>query len=351
MRKYRVIAVVLCLLLTLTGCGKPDDSAIGTMPASSDTGQPVQTDSPSQETPSAEVKDICSLTGLPIEKGQNDLRPIAVMIDNMASARPQSGLIDADIVYEMPAEGGITRYLAVYHHQDSEKIGPVRSARSYFIDKSMEYNAVFVHCGGSPEALKDIQTLKIDSFNELKGERNFWRSKDRKPPHNLYTSTKLIREVMDAKNLSQEKWSFKFDFSQEFIDLDGKKINGMVIDYKHNYKADYEYDEAQKLFYRAINGVRLKDKESGAEVSAVNIIVERVKSKIVDDVGRLDLNNVGNGRGYLITGGKLIEIQWSKKDRHSKTVYTDLKGNPIKLNKGNTWVQVVPDYATIDIKE
>lgn len=351
MRKYKIAALILCLLLIISGCSKAPDKNVQEIPASSDSIQPVQSDTPKQDSTPELPKELCPLTGLPIEKELVSLRPIAVMIDNMASARPQSGLMNADIVYEMPAEGGITRYLAIYHHQSSEKIGPVRSARSYFIDKSMELNAVYVHCGGSPEALKDIPALKVDSLNELKGEKNFWRAKDRKAPHNLYTSTKLVREVMDAKKIAQKKWSYSLDFSENFLDLGGKKIKGLVIDYKHNYKAGYDYDEMQKLYYRTVNGVRLKDKETNTEISTVNIIVEKVSAKIVDNVGRLDLANVGKGRGYLITGGQLIEIEWNKKERQSKTVYTDLKGNPIKLNKGNTWVQVVPDYATIEFKE
>lgn len=348
MRKRNiVIAIILCLILILSSCSKTKQD----IPANGGDLNAVPADTPAQEPSIITSQALCSLTGLPIEADQQELRPIAVMIDNMASARPQSGLISADIVYEMPAEGGITRYMAIYHHQSSDKVGPVRSARSYYIDKAMEYNAVYVHCGGSPEALGDIQTLKIDSLNELRGENNFWRSKDRKAPHNLYTSTKLIREVMDTKKLSQEKWDYSMNISESFLDLDGKAIKGLVIDYKHNYKAGYEYDEKQKLYFRTINGVRLKDKETNTEVSTVNIIVEKVSSKIVDDIGRLDLENIGTGRGYFITGGKLIEIEWNKENRKAKTNYKDLKGNPIQLNKGNTWIQVVPDYAIIDIKE
>jgi hypothetical protein len=156
---------------------------------------------------------------------------------------------------------------------------------------------------------------------------------------------------MDFKKLSNEKWSYNMNFSQDILDLDGKVTSSLIIDYKHNYKAGYEYDEKQKLYFRTINGIRLKDKETNMEISTVNIIVEKVNSKIVDNVGRLDLTNIGSGRGYLITNGKLIEIEWIKESRQGKTKYTDLKGNPIKLNKGNTWIQVVPDYATIEMKE
>ncbi|MDF2591287.1 MAG: hypothetical protein K0S75_753 [Clostridia bacterium] len=348
-KKSIVIAIILCLVLLLANCGKGTDKNVQDIPT---TGDNLNTNPSETVVPEpTQNQTLCSLTGLQMEANTPDIRPVAVMIDNMASARPQSGLINADIVYEMPAEGGITRYMAIYHHQSSDKIGPVRSARSYYIDKAMEFNAVYVHCGGSPEALGDIQTLKIDSLNELKGESNFWRSKDRKAPHNLYTSTKLINEVMESKKISQEKWDYKMNFSDNYIDLQGKAIKGIVIDYKHNYKAGYEYDGNQKLFFRTINGVRLKDKETNVEVSTVNIIIEKVKSKIVDDIGRIDITNVGTGRGYFITGGKLIEIEWSKGARNAKTTYKDLKGNPIQLNKGNTWIQVIPDYGTLDIKE
>lgn len=351
MRKGHVlIAVMLCLVLTVSGCGKGDKNQVQTYAPS--TG--IQQEQIGSTTPAATSESdqpLCPLTGLPVTPEELSLRPIAVMIDNFATARPQSGLMNAEIVYEMPAEGGITRYMAIFHHQDTEKIGPVRSARSYFIDKAMEYNAVYVHCGGSPEALGDIQTLKIDSLNELKGESNFWRVRDRKMPHNLYTNTKFTREVMAAKKFDNEKWSYSMNISNDFVNLDGKITNDFVIDYKQNYKVGYQYDQDKKIFYRTINGIRLKDKETGTEITTVNIIVEKISAQVVDDKGRLDLSDVGQGSGYFLTGGKLIEIKWSKESREAKTEYTDLKGNPIQLNKGNTWIQIVPDYATIEIKE
>lgn len=353
MRKGKLlIAILLCLILILSGCGKPEVKGQPDVPAVSDNaGNQQLPDRGADGVRVIEKEILCPLTGLPIEADQYSLRPIAVMIDNMASARPQSGLQNADIVYEMPAEGGITRYMAIFHHLSADKIGPVRSARSYFIDKAMEYNAAYVHCGGSPEALQDIQNLKIDSLNELKGEANFWRANDRKAPHNLYTSTKLSREVMDKKNISGKDWSYKFNFGEGFVAPEGDAARTISIDYRNNYKVGYQYDETKKLYFRIINGNKLKDKETGTEITTVNIIVERVSAKIVDSVGRLELSNTGTGKGYLITGGKKAEITWTKKDRQSKTVYKDLKGNPIELNKGNTWIQVIPDSATIDFKE
>lgn len=349
MRKgYIIIVFVLCLAMIVSGCSNKNQ---GKIPVSSEEDELPPVEAPIQEQPSEASQLVCPLTGLPIEEEALALRPIAVMIDNYPSARPQSGLMNAEIVYEIPAEGGITRYMAIYHHLDTEKIGPVRSARSYFIDKAIEYNAVYLHCGGSPEALKDIKTLKVDSLNELTGERNFWRANDRKAPHNLYTSTKLTRELMGTKKLSEKTWSYNMNISKEFVDLDGKVVNNLIIDYKQKYKVGYQYDQDKKIFFRTINGERLKDKETGTEISTVNIIIEKVSSKVVDEVGRLDLDNIGSGKGYFLTGGKQIEIKWSKESRQAKTIYKDLKGNPIQLNKGNTWVQVIPDNATIEFKE
>ncbi len=310
---------------------------------------PVPTVEP---TPTPPQGSPCPLTGMLVENEEDlNLRPIAVMLDNEINARPQSGLLEAEIVYEIPVEGNITRYMAIFHHNHSEKIGPVRSARPYFIDKALEFNAVYVHCGGSPQALQDLNTLKVNTLNDLKGSPCFWRSKDRKMPHNLYTSTKLMREVMVTNKFNNKTAPEYFKFSEEFTDLDGKATDAISFIYSKNYIVGYEYDEKDKLYYRKINGVRLKDKESGTEIATTNIIVEKTTSKVLDKVGRLEVENLGKNRGYYLTGGKLIEIEWSKSDRSAKTFYKDLKGNEIVMNKGVTWIQVVPQNVKIDIKE
>jgi hypothetical protein len=345
-----IVAILFCLILVLSGCGKNREQT--DVPAASGNAEMEQPSGTGTAGVRSIEKGVLSpLTGLPMEADLLSQRPMAVMIDNMAGARPQSGLQNADIVCEMPVEGGITRYMAIFHRLPAEKIGPVRSARSYFIDKAMEFNGVYVHCGGSPEALKDIQTWKVDSLNELKGEGNFWRTNDRKAPHNLYTSTKLVREAMNKKKFSDKSGSYHFNFGDAFVDLKGIAAKNILIDYRSHYKVGYRYDETKKLYFRIINGSKLKDKETDTEITTVNIIVERVSAKVVDNIGRLELTGTGSGNGYLITGGKQVEIKWSKKDRQSKTLYTDLAGNPIELNKGNTWIQVIPDNATIDFKE
>jgi hypothetical protein len=344
-RKWLSVVMIVCFVAVMfSGCGKKVEvSNI----------EPQVTPTPTvQPTPEPLKGSPCPLTGVLVEDAEDlKLRPIAVMLDNEYNARPQSGLLDAEIVYEIPVEGNITRYMAVYHHNLSDKIGPVRSARPYFIDKAMELNAVYVHCGGSPQALRDLVTLKVDTLNDLKGSPCFWRATDRKMPHNLYTSTKLMREVMDSNKFNNKTAPEYFKFSEEFLNLDGKNTSFISFNYSKNYTVGYEYNEKDKLYYRTINGTRLKDKESSKEIATANIIVEKTTAKVLDKVGRLEVNNLGKDRGYYLTGGKLIEIEWSKSGRSAKTIYKDLKGNEIIMNKGTTWIQVVPDYVRIEIKE
>ncbi|KUO73828.1 MAG: hypothetical protein APF77_04940 [Clostridia bacterium BRH_c25] len=345
-RRLSALIVLFLIAVMLSGCAKNTEVAnVEPEITPTPTVEPTPTPEPPKGSP-------CPLTGVLVEdEGDLKQRPIAVMLDNEYNARPQSGLLEAEIVYEIPVEGNITRYMAIYHHNHTDKIGPVRSARPYFIDKSLEFNAVYVHCGGSPQALQDIVTLKVNALNDLKGSPCFWRSKDRKMPHNLYTSTKLMREVIESNKFNNKTAPEYFKFSEEFLNPDGKSTRAISFNYSKNYTVGYEYDEKDKLYYRTINGVRLKDKESGKEIATTNIIVEKTTAKVLDDVGRLGVNNIGKDRGYYLTAGKLMEIEWSKSSRSAKTIYKDLKGNEILMNKGTTWIQVVPDYVRIDIKE
>lgn len=347
MRIKGLLTVLLVVAIFLSGCSPKTQPVQSEEPDESDIGE----SSDIEEQPGP-PKFLCTLTGQEVlEESDAKFRPIAVMIDNEISARPQSGLNDADIVYEMPVEGNITRYMAIYHHLPSEKIGPVRSARPYFIDKALEYDAIYVHCGGSPQALKDLVDLKVDAYNDLKGTPVFWRSTDRKMPHNLYTNTKYMREVSLTKKLENKSAPEYFKFSNDFLKPDGASIKRVIVNYDRNYKVSYLYNEEEKVYYRYINGEPLKDKETNKEIKAANVLIEKVGIKVLDKVGRLELKNIGKNRGYLITGGRLIEVEWQKDSRRGKTIYKDVKGNEINLNKGVTWIQVVPESVNIDFEE
>ena len=344
MKIRREIIIILSLLILISACSKPVE-----LEEKEEEGAEIVEETEDVEEP---LKYICTLTGLEVlDEADINQRPIAVMIDNEINARPQSGLDSADIVYEMPVEGNITRYMAIYHHLSSEKIGPVRSARSYFIDKALEFNGIYVHCGGSPQALKDLDVLKVDTFNDLKGTPVFWRSTDRKMPHNLYTNTKYMREISETKKLENKKAPVYFDFSDEFLIPDGGLFNKIILNYDRSYKVSFIYDKESNKYYRYINGTPMKDHDTNNDIYATNIIVEKVGIKVLDKVGRLELANIGKGKGYFLTGGRLIEVEWQKDSRNGRTLYKDLNGNEIKLNKGITWIQVVSQYTKIEFEE
>lgn len=285
------------------------------------------------------------LTGLPMAKEKEDMRPFAVMVENEKSARPQSGLDKADVVYEILTEGGITRFLTVYLGEDAEEIGPVRSARHYFIDFAMEYEAIYVHYGGSPQAYSDLKKYdKIDNIDGIYDSVTFWRDKTRKPPHNAYTSAHNIMKTAQKRGylgtLKIEGWDF----------LEGKSndlgpIREFVLEYYRNYRVKYAYDENKRAYLRYINDEPHVDRRTGNPIAVKNIIVQFMDTRVIDAEGRLEIKTAGSGTGYYISDGNYARIRWEKASRFAKTRYTTEDGRELRLNPGNTWIQIMPIQA------
>jgi hypothetical protein len=278
-----------------------------------------------------------------------DQRPLAIMIDNASVSRPQSGLGNANIVYEVLAEGGITRFLAIFATQDTNKVGPIRSARPYFITKALEHNAVYVHAGESPDAAIFIKEERIDDINELIHFQPFWRVPERKPPHNLYSSTEKLRQ--EAKRLgyiemvNKGDYQFEIDAREELI---GKDIQKIAIKYNTNYSVSYEYVSGTQLYVRFINGKPHTDLETGQQLQAKNIIIQHSNKKILDSEGRLAVDLIGKGTGLIIYNGRSEEITWLKETQRSKTFFYNKDGNRLAIQPGNVWIQIVhPDTEII----
>lgn len=274
-----------------------------------------------------------------------DQRPLAIMIDNASNSRPQSGLGNANIVYEVLAEGGITRFLAIYATQDTNKVGPIRSARPYFITKALEHNAVYVHAGESPDAAIFIKEERIDDINELVHFQPFWRVPDRKPPHNLYASTERLRG--EAKRLGYIEMVNKGDYQFE-IDakekLMGQEIQKIDIKYNVNYTVSYKYIPETQIYIRFINDEPHTDLETGQQLQVKNIIIQYSDKKILDSEGRLAVDLIGKGTGLIIYNGRSEEITWSKEALRAKTFFYNKEGNRLAVQPGNVWIQIVhPD--------
>ena len=283
-------------------------------------------------------------------------RPIAVMIDNHSDAWPQAGLNKAYMVYEIVVEGGETRLMALFKGQDLDKIGPVRSARHYFIDYAMENDAIYVHFGQSPQAQSDIKKYSINDINGIAEDgTTFWRVKDKVAPHNAVTSTeKLLQSAKNKKFRTTSKEKSVLNYSAEEVNLEnGISANEITIPHSDLQTVKYKYDEDSKKYVRYARGKEQTDWETKESVETKNIIITFCDNYTLSDVenkGRQGLKNIGTFDGYYITNGKAIKIKCTKNARDEKTVYKDLQGNEIKVNDGNTFVNICPINAKVQIE-
>ena len=270
-------------------------------------------------------------------------RPLSIMIENSEGARPQSGLDKANIVYEVLAEGGITRFLAIYYDQDAEEVGPIRSARPYFVSKSLEHQAIYAHAGGSQEAYNFIKEERIDDINEFVDFQPFWRTSDREPPHNLYTSTLKLRKEANKlgyiEMIKKEVYQFEIDQNER---LTGRETDNIVIPYNITYKVSYRYQPESMKYLRFINSESHIDAITKKQLVVDNIIIQFAGTKVIDEEGRLAVDFVGKGKGLLFFKGGSEEIIWEKQDLKSRTIFMYKEGDRIALTPGNIWIQIVP---------
>lgn len=280
-------------------------------------------------------------------------RPYAVMINNNHAAWPQCGIQDAYLVYEIIAEGGITRMFALYKDQDTAKIGSIRSARHYFIDYAEENDAIFVHWGGSPQAYSRISSSKINDIDGMALEGTVFfrdRTLKRDYEHTGFTSMENLKEYAEKKGFTRDtNKDLLLNYSVDEITLNEKEeaqsAQEVKIVYSDYHTTSYEYDEVNKNYKRSMSGKANVDLVTGEQYTAKNIIVYAVSNYTLNDgdnKGRQELNNVGTGTGYYITEGYAVPITWEKTSHSSQTVYRYNDGEEITVNDGNTFIQIYP---------
>ncbi|WP_164985184.1 DUF3048 domain-containing protein [Ammoniphilus sp. CFH 90114] len=347
MKKCLFFVLPLALSLVLSACGN-DDTASKTEPEPPQVEQPQQ---PEQTEPAAEPEEqketfkyTTPLTGM----GTNDELPkrvIMVMVNNDPKARPQSGLDKADIVYEVLAEGSITRFVGIYHSDKPKVIGPVRSIRSYYIDIGSGFDAIMVHAGGSPAALATLGTKGMASFNEIgRAGPYFWRESFRKAPHNLYTDLDKIWDGSQKLGFRMEAEVPQLTFKDPEEEAKGTEAKNVEISYTSQYVVGYEYDSEQKLYKRITSGQAHKDLTTDEQLTAVNVMVLATPHKILDQAGRRDVNVFGPGKGYLFQQGKAQEITWERK---GGLIRAYIDGKEVQMYPGNTWVNIIPSVPSL----
>lgn len=278
-------------------------------------------------------------------------RPIAVMINNHDTARPyHSGLSDAYLVYEIIAEGGYTRYMALFKDKTTERIGSVRSSRHYFLDYVLENDAIYVHWGWSPQAESDISLYSISNINGLVYDgKYFYRDHTLGIPleHTGFTNMTLIKNAVSRlKYRTTTNQSLLLSYSFDSLDYsflpDTLVANQVTIPYSSIVTTSYFYDAEKKVYLRYVNKEPHVDYVTKEQYTVKNIILYQVSNYSIDGYGRQNLDNIGKGTGYYISEGKAIPITFEKTSRDAKTIYRLLDGTILQVNDGNTFIQIQP---------
>lgn len=317
--------------------------------------------SPEDDKPSIIKKSTTTTTTkvVKIVNEKTESRPFAVMINNAPAARPvQSGLQDAYIVYEIIVEGGITRYMALFLDQNTARIGSIRSSRHYFLDYALENDAIYVHCGYSPQARADFSKLGVDRI-EAGTSSNSWRDKELRSQgyayeHTLFTSIEKLNNNVGKKRTKRNN-DLLLNYTVDEVDLskmeNAKPANEVLIKYSNVNKTGYTYDAENKVYKRTVNGKEHVDYVTKNQYTVKNIITYQVKNTTIEGggKGRQTIDNIGSGTGYYITDGYAVPITWTKPSRESQTVYKYTNGEEIKFNDGNTFIQIQPTNQELTI--
>lgn len=370
MKKSRFIAVLsigVMSLSLLTGCGKKDKK---TTEEAGDTEAQITATPISNMDGSAEDIELYTmegmvrsdLTGEWIEESLENKRPVCIMINNIIDAMPQSGISQADITYEFLVEGGITRLLCVFkdYANGITKLGPIRSARHYYITTAYMLDGFFAHYGASVYALDMLEhNSDINNLNGMALDGIMcYRDNSRVAPHNVYTdSEKLVAGVEKDGYDTDHKDYYKadmFKFNYEDKDLNtGKTANTVTTAFNANRKPWFEYHPDDKRYYRFQYGEPHIDDQTNEQLSYKNIIVMFVSYSQIDDYGCLTVNwdsDPSSGWGYYITNGEFTQITWEKSGVYLK--YYNEDGTQLKMNPGNTYItvfdQTIPEQVTIE---
>jgi hypothetical protein len=333
----RTAALFLATVLTVTAVGCNQKTV-----APNPEGQGQQEAVPAQTT--QPPGSIAPLTGLPVETEVKD-RVVMVMVNNHSKARPQSGLDQADMVYEMLEEGLITRFMAFYQSHSPKVVGPVRSIRPYNIEIGQGFDAIMSHAGGSVTALSMLRSGGYADMDEIYTyPKAYWRDKSRKAPHNLYTSIEKLRKGAADKGYMLGGEVPVFKFRQESDTVQGEPGTKITIRYSKRNTAGYEYDPATKQYKRLTGGKPHLDKETGKQLTATNVLVIAAAHRTLDKEGRLEIDTTGPGEGYLFQRGQALKITWERRDGAIRAYQNDQE---VPLYPGTTWVNVIPTTPSI----
>lgn len=285
---------------------------------------------------------------------ENEIAPqlVGVMIENHVDSRPQAGLSDARVVYEAPVEANYTRFLALYPKDASvKKAGPVRSARPYYLSWLNEWGRpLYMHVGGSPESLEQIKDEDILDMNEFYRGWYYWRDDAREAPHHVYTSSELWQKAWDDYGSDADvtlpageagpTTSWRFDERELCAENCVYEITASFL--PPVYEAVWKFNTSTAQYERYQMDAPHRD-ENGAAIVADTVIIQRVLSTTIDEIGRKRVNITGPGDVIVFRDGYMIEGLWRKDGARERTQFIEAAtGEPIPLKSGKIWIELVP---------
>ncbi len=327
-------------------------------PSPSPTPTPLPTPTPTPR-PTPTPLSRAPLTGRYVSAAVAKRHAIAIMVDDHPDARPQSGFNAASVVWHAPAEGGIPRYMLIFQDTVPGAVGPVRSARQYYIAWAAEWKAMYGHSGGSPQALRTLRdqgngqlVYNADEFRW--GNIYYHRSTDRFAPHNVYTTGKELRKL--AKRLGAKDGSYKaaWRFGPDASPADRPDGGRISVSYAWN-DITYRYDRKTNTYKRSVSGSKMQiDQADGKQVAPKNVVVMLMSFGPLNDGSnkqRLEAQVIGSGTAWIATNGHTIKGTWRKTGMTKPTRFYDADGNAVTLTVGQTFIQVLPKGSKIVIKD
>jgi len=277
-------------------------------------------------------------------------QPFAVLLDNNPDGRPQHGLDAADVVYEAPAEGGIPRLMAVYLREaQAERIGPVRSARHYFVHLAAEYSVPLVHIGASPQGSQALLETRLERVDEAEGHAGFTREPGRPAPHNAFISAASIRGELQRRGARTSASTAGLAFGA--FQPGGERATRLRIAYaRGGFSAQYDYDAGSHTYQRSQEGQPHADGAANRRYAPRSVIVQQVQVTPIasDEAGRVELALVGTGSGLLVAEGTRAPLEWSKASSTDQTRFTRRDGAPFVLPEGQVWIELVAHEAEVE---
>ena len=351
-RTFSALVLLLAAVLTLSSCGSAPAASSSAEPAVS-VMAPVDVSVPD---PEPEFPFTNPLTGEGSEADLSAARPIAIMINNLKKALPQLGVSQADLIYEAPAEGGITRMMAVFQSLDDVgDLGSVRSARPYYVEMAAGLDAIFIHAGGSDDAysaIKNYGVFNIDGVNGPYGGTMFWRDAARKKnagfEHSLLTSPERIGKLLtgalaNSRQTHKEGYSLPLDFMEDGTPATGSPADIITVEFS-NYKTGiFRYDAGKGSYLVEQYGAPYVDGNTDSQVAVTNVlfVCTDVKNIPGDTAGRKTVRLTGTGSGWFACGGKVIPITWAKDSANAPFRYTTADGQPLQLGVGKSYINIV----------